>query len=50
MNEDRLRDRRQIHDYGEMIDLDASVSDEAIVEATRFVDAARQYLSTQGML
>ena len=50
MNEDRLRDRRQIHDCGEMIDLAADVSDEAIVDATRFVAAVRQYLTEQGML
>lgn len=43
-------DRRQIHDYGEMIDLDADASDEAIADATRFVAAVRQYLSDQGML
>jgi uncharacterized protein (UPF0332 family) len=43
-------DRRQIHDYGEMIDLDASTSDEAIADATRFVAAIRQYLSDHGML
>ena len=27
VNEDRMRDQRQIHDYGEMTDLDASASD-----------------------
>ena len=43
-------DRRQTHDYGEMIDLDAETSDEAIADATKFVDAVRQYLNTQGML
>jgi uncharacterized protein (UPF0332 family) len=43
-------DRRQIHDYGEMIDLDAATSDEAIADATRFVAAVRQYLTDQGML
>lgn len=43
-------DRRQIHDYGEMIDLDASTCDEAIADATRFVAAIRQHLSDQGML
>ena len=43
-------DRRQTHDYGEMIDLNADTSDEAIADATKFVDAVRQYLNTQGML
>jgi len=33
-----------------MIDLDANVSDEAIVDATKFVDAVRQYLTDQGMI
>ena len=43
-------DRRQIHDYGEMIDLDAGISNEAIADATKFVAAVRQYLTDQGML
>jgi len=43
-------DRRQIHDYGEMVDIDGGDSDEAIADATRFVDAVRKYLSDLGML
>ena len=43
-------DRRQIHDYGEMIDPDIDASGEVIADATRFVAAVRQYLTDQGML
>lgn len=43
-------DRRQIHDYGEMTEVGANTSDEAIVDATKFVDTIRQYLTDQGML
>ena len=43
-------DRRQIHDYGEMIDLDANASDETIADATRFVTSVRRYLNDQEML
>ncbi len=43
-------DQRQVYDYGEMIELDDVVSDQAIADAKEFVAAVEQYLTDQGMV
>jgi uncharacterized protein (UPF0332 family) len=43
-------DRRQVHDYGEMIELDFAMVDETIADANAFVNAIEQYLREQRLL
>ena len=42
--------RRQTHDYGEMIDIDQQLAEEAVTEAKAFVAAIETYLQTEGFL
>jgi len=43
-------DRRQVHDYGEMVTMDAEAANETIADAGRFVAAVEAYLREQGQL
>lgn len=42
--------RRQTHDYGEMIDVDQQLAEEAVTEAKTFVAAIEAYLQAEGHL
>lgn len=42
-------DRRQVHDYGEMIEIDAETVNRTIADATAFVTAVEQYLERQAL-
>lgn len=42
--------RRQTHDYGEMIEVDQTTAEETLAEARTFVDAVETYLYTSGFL
>ncbi|HRI57014.1 MAG TPA: HEPN domain-containing protein [Anaerolineae bacterium] len=42
-------DRRQVHDYGEMIELSAQIVDQTIIDATTFVSAVEKYLREQDL-
>lgn len=41
-------DRRQVHDYGEMIAIDVAIVNLTIAEASAFVTAVEAYLKAQG--
>ena len=43
-------DRRQVHDYGEMIELDAETVDQTITDASTFVAAVEAYLQGQDLV
>ena len=43
-------DRRQVHGYGEMIELDADVVADTLADAQRFVLAVAEYLRGQNLL
>jgi len=40
--------RRQLHDYGEVVQADLTAANESIEDAERFVAAIRSYLAAQG--
>ncbi len=43
-------ERRQVHDYGEMIELNFAMVDETITDANAFVDTVERYLREQRLL
>lgn len=43
-------DRRQVHDYGELVEVDSQTSTAAIADAGSFVDAVTEALERQGLL
>ena len=43
-------DRRQTHDYGEMIQIDHQIAEEALVDASAFVAAIESHLHSIGLL
>ena len=43
-------DRRQTHDYGELVQVSRAMAEETVVHAMGFVAAVNQYLRSQGHL
>ncbi len=43
-------DKRQVHDYGEMVEIDAETAHRTIADATVFVTTLEAYLERQGQI
>ena len=43
-------DKRQVHDYGEMVEIDADSANRTIADATVFVTTLEAYLESQALI